>query len=402
MIVKILAPSATFKAVRYNTDKVEKDNGELMKVANFGALQGLDQLKPADYVNYLTARSATSSRIRYPQFHAVISCKGKSHTKQELAAIAELWLKGMGYETQPYLLVFHKDTRNNHIHMVSTRIDNDGRKINDSFEKIRAYQILNQVMGIDEKQQTVSDIEKAMGYSFATRAQFMMLLEAKGYTLKLTDEYYLVCRYGKQQGSIKLDLVDTQIGTYRKDIDRLAQLRAVVGKYCRNHDATLVRTTLKLPGGMETNSNGYTSKLADFMASKFGIQVLFHSRDNKPVYGYTVIDHAKKIVYKGGDLMPLAEFAMNIEDVTSLPEYDLGKETILISDDINDEQIDNTSLDKATDYPTAPDANGFFTEQAPANTWLSEISLEISDDIDDEAILGRNRQRKRKARTNTR
>lgn len=33
---------------------------------------------------------------------------------------------------------------------------------------------------------------------------------------------------------------------------------------------------------------------------------------------------------------------------------------------------------------------------------LNEFSIDISDDIDDEAILGRNRHRKRKARTNTR
>ncbi|KQB99872.1 relaxase/mobilization nuclease domain-containing protein [Pedobacter sp. Hv1] len=397
MIVKILAPSATFKAVRYNTDKVDKDNGELMKVANFGALQGLGQLKPSDYVNYLEARSATSSRIRYPQFHAVISCKGKSHTKQELTAIAELWLKGMGYGTQPYLLVFHKDTLNNHIHLVSTRIDESGRKIKDSYEKIRAYQVLNQVMGIDEKQQAVTDIEKAMEYNFNTRAQFMMLLEAKGYTLKLTDGYYLVCRYGKQQGSIELALVDAQIGAYRKDRDRLAQLRAITEKYRGSHDPALVRATVPLAGGKATKPQGYTSELAEFLASKFGMQVLFHGKDDKPAYAYTLVDHAKKIVFKGGDLMPLAEFTKNLENVIPISEHYARTDASLA-----DEQINDTSQEVATEYAPAFETNSFSSEQILASTWLSEINLEISDDIDDEAILGRNRQRKRKARTNTR
>src|SRR5690606_29651000 len=121
MIVRILKKSETFKGVRYNTSKVEKNKGELMKVQNFGALQALNLLRPQDYRNYLEAISARNSRIKYPQFHVVISAKGRSHSKEELTITAEQWLKGMGYGEQPYLLIFHKDTSNNHIHIVSTR-----------------------------------------------------------------------------------------------------------------------------------------------------------------------------------------------------------------------------------------------------------------------------------------
>ena len=41
MIVKILSSSASFDGVSYNTGKINKGKGELMKVKNFGALQGL-------------------------------------------------------------------------------------------------------------------------------------------------------------------------------------------------------------------------------------------------------------------------------------------------------------------------------------------------------------------------
>jgi hypothetical protein len=52
MIVKILSSSATFNGVSYNTNKVDRNKGELMKVANFGPLQGLSTLRPQDYINY--------------------------------------------------------------------------------------------------------------------------------------------------------------------------------------------------------------------------------------------------------------------------------------------------------------------------------------------------------------
>lgn len=408
MIVKILAPSATFKAVRYNTDKVDKDKGELLKVANFGALQGLEHLRPSDYINYLEARSAMSSRIKLPQFHAVISCKGKSHSKEELALIAEQWLMGMGYGEQPYLLVFHKDTDNNHIHMVSTRIDSGGRKISDSYEKIRVYQVLNQVMGLDEKQQAAKAIEKAMEYSFSTRAQLMMLLEAQRYTLKIFNGHYLVSKFGRQQGKIELAKVDERIKNYEKDINRLAQLRAIIEKYRSSYSPVLEPLETSLPGGKSVRVIGYTSSLTRLMAEKFGIKILYHSSQGKPAYGYTIIDHAKKVVFKGGDLMPLAELIMPGIIENSAPEIhpknNISEDNRTVGHDnmASDGNLQKEYLALDTGSDSANTSTPASISENETSSWLAEINLEISDDIDDEAILGRNRQRKRKARTNTR
>lgn len=404
MIVKILLPSATFKGVSYNSDKIEKDKGELMKVENFGALQALEHLKPQDYINYLEARSKTSARIRYPQLHAVISCKGKSHSKEQLTDIASRWMKGMGYGQQPYLLVFHKDTGNNHIHIVSTRIDENGKKINDSYEKIRAYQVLNQVMGMDEKEQVSKDLDKALSYKFSTRPQFMMLLESQGYTLKLAKGQYLLFKYGKQQGTIDAALVDARIKLYQKNIDRLAQLRAITERYRVSHDPAAIPVNTTLPGGKAAKPTGYTSQLAELLAEKFGVQVLYHGKAGMPPYGYTIIDHAQKTVYKGGELMPIAEFirpsSSQLPDNTS-PVAETSKPDVTIGPAFQSE------ADKQDDpgFPAGQDQAAVFHsygQDSPSNTWLPEINLDIADDIDDEAILGRNRQRKRKARTNSR
>lgn len=422
MIVKILLPSATFRGVSYNTTKIENDKGELMKVENFGALQALEHLKPKDYINYLEVRSKTSARIKYPQFHAVISCKGKSHSKEQLTEIATAWLKGMGYENQPYLLVFHKDTDNNHIHIVSTRIDENGKKINDSYEKIRAYQVLNQVMGLDEKETVNKDLEKAMSYNFSTRPQFMMLLECQGYSLKLTRGQYQLFKYGKLQGSIDVSEVDAKISLYNQNIDRLAQLRAITEKYRLSHSPVAVPLTTPLPGGNAAKPTGYTSELAEVLASKFGLQILYHGKPGLPPYGYTVIDHARTTVYKGGELMPIAEFIKPSSDLQQDNESPVESETVKQGDsdfyvapdqsagDFNNNDITPTLQSETvkqddTDSSIPPDKSSDvsgFTEEPTTTTWFPEINLDIADDIDDEAILGRNRQRKRKARTNTR
>lgn len=415
MIVKILDPSATFKGVRYNTNKVDKDKGELMKVANFGALQALQNLRPKDYVNYLEAQSAASSRTKYPQLHAVISCKGRSHSKEELTTIAEQWLSGMGYGEQPYLLVFHKDTANNHIHIVSTRVGRDGKKINDSFEKIRAYEVLNRVVGVDEKQQANKDIEKVLDYSFSTRAQFMMVHEAQGYSLKLSDGKYQISRYGKRQGTVSLEQVNTKIGTFSKDINRLAQLRAVFAKYRNQYDPAVVHVPAPLPGNRPSAPSGYTSAMAQMLSDKFGVQIIFHGKDGKPPYGYTIIDHSRKMVYKGKDLMPLTEFITPSEDRHEIsPKADIKKPTVKGWVSQPEEIItENGYVQSAKDdltEPTEKERKSVSQETAKVTDyihettaqWITNIQIDISDDIDDEAIHGRNRRRKRKARTNTR
>lgn len=390
MIVKILPPSATFKGVRYNTNKVDKDKGELMKVSGFDALQALQNLRPEDYVNYLEAQSAASNRTKYPQLHAVISCKGRSHSKEELTTIAEEWLKGMGYGQQPYLLVFHKDTNNNHLHVVTTRVGKDGKKINDSFEKIRAYEVLNRIVGVDEKQEVDKNIEKALSYGFSTRAQFMMLLEARGYSLNLSDGVYQISRYGKRQGTVSLEQVDVRIVSFQKDTNRLAQLRAVFAKYRSQYDPAVVHVPAPFPGNRSSAPSGYTSAMAQMLSGKFGVQIIFHGKDGKPPYGYTVIDHSRKMVYKGKDLMPLAEFIAPSQDT---PEISAKAET----------KADRTEpTEKERELLHEETATHTDHVQGTSEQWIPNIQIDIADDIDDEAIHGRNRRRKRKARTNTR
>ena len=85
MIIKILSSSASFSAVRYNTDKIDRGMGELMVARNFGALDHLSGIRPQDYINYFKLLAAGNSRISKPQFHAVISADGKSASAWELS-----------------------------------------------------------------------------------------------------------------------------------------------------------------------------------------------------------------------------------------------------------------------------------------------------------------------------
>ncbi|HVX00197.1 MAG TPA: relaxase/mobilization nuclease domain-containing protein, partial [Candidatus Babeliaceae bacterium] len=144
MIAHILEkPSRTFAGVKYNTDKVNRNTGELMLIANFGAMHALSNPRPQDLVNYLLMVSAQNKVIKNTQFHAVISANGRNYNKQELTKAAVMWLKEMKYGDQPYLIVFHKDTENNHVHIVSSRVGKDGKQIDRDYEQVRAVRNIN-------------------------------------------------------------------------------------------------------------------------------------------------------------------------------------------------------------------------------------------------------------------
>lgn len=304
MVVKILSSSATFAGVRYNTNKVESGNGELMKVSGFGALNALGVLKPEDYKNHLKAVSGVNKRVSYPQFHAVISTKGRLHDKYALTEIATEWLNKMGYGDQPYLIIFHSDTLNNHVHIVSTRIGRDGKKISSAFEKVRGSQHLNNVLGLDEKHSAAKDIEKALAYSFSTQAQFRMILESRGYVLREQEGKLEVMKFGVQQGEVNLSAIEQQL----KKADhsaRIKQIKAIFYKYAAQYDTVLVSNTMALPGAYAKITKGFTSEFTACLKQKLGLELVYHASGDKPPYGYSIIDHDQKIVIKGGEVMAL-------------------------------------------------------------------------------------------------
>jgi len=403
MIVKFLRPASSFKGVGYSFAKMLLDKGELMEVKNFGALAGLSNPRAEDYVNYLEAVTDKNKRIVNPQLHVAISTKGSDHSKSELTTIAEKWLEGMGYGSHPYLIIFHKDTQNNHVHLVSTRIGRDGKKVKDSYERVKGYQVLNEVMGLDENLQVQKDKNDALTYNFSSRAQFMMLLEVKGYTLNLKDGVYQIFKFGKKLDSLPVEKVDEKIADHQQNKKRLAQLRAIIEKYRPDFNPALFPETSKLAGGGEGKTTGYNSELAGMLQRDFGLQIFFHAKDGKQPYGYTVIDHAKKAVYKGGDLMPLAEF---IKPAPEQANHTTTNKPVEISEFPESEEFESPQIngDESENW-YADDMENYHTEftgfQAPG-IYVPPLRIDISDDIDDEQINGRNRKRKRKARTNTR
>lgn len=153
MIATILPSSTSFHAVGYNERKVAKGVAHLLEIKNFGAVELLTRHTATDLVSYLQTYSSRNSRIKKAQFHVAVSCRGHEKTEEELLDFAHEYMKEMGYGNpgQPMLVYAHTDTDNTHIHIITSRIAPDGRKIDHNHERVRSQQVIDRLLGKDNK-----------------------------------------------------------------------------------------------------------------------------------------------------------------------------------------------------------------------------------------------------------
>ena len=280
MIATILKSSSSFSAVRYNERKVENGVAELVAIRNFGYLQDAPDMRGITSLrNYLMDYSARNDRTRMTQFHAAISCKGSEYSKEELIKIAEQYLDKMGYNNdgQPVLMYFHHDTGNNHLHIVTSRISPDGKKIADSMENIRSLKAIESIMSIDQKHQNSEMMKLAKSYHFESVSQFMAVFETSGYEAYIQDKDIYIKRGGQVQDSIAVKDVEKLCRKNgEEEKKRIRQLRAILKKY--------------------RDQSSSREELEAMLKKKFGISLKFLGKEFTP-YGYMVVDNATKSVF---------------------------------------------------------------------------------------------------------
>ena len=342
MIVKILgSASSNFHGVQYNDKKVEKGTGELMLMKNFPSF--INENSSQEGVrNYLKSISK-NEKVKKPQFHAVISTKFQQHNKEELTKVAEDFMQEMSYGNQPFIVVFHNDTENNHVHIVSTRVDKSTRKkLNDSYERLKAQKALADTL---EKRYGISSeekLEKLLNYQISSLKQLEILLERNGFKLtkNTNDENALdILKNG-----VKLKILNgNQISfTTNSDNNRSKQLKAILIKYkhlCSNKVFKVEdnrKQQSKLPEEKHKDDwkpkIEFESELQKKLKEVFGIDVVFHHKDELHPFGYTLIDHKTGTIYKGSEILKmnnLFEFTSEVMDkklFESLKDYNLSDE----------------------------------------------------------------------------
>ena len=331
MVAKISHGASLYGALNYNHEKVERGTAEILSgnrmISDRPGLPSRDmRLALLSFENYLLANRNTEK----PVLHIALSPAPEDKLDDEqLAELAQMYMQKMGYGNQPYITYKHGDTYNTHIHIVSVCVDEEGRKINDSFEHRRSMTACRELetdFGLrnsadmeernlkaelkkikasegDIRHQIGNTLKAVLGsYRFQTFGEYSAVLstfniearqvrgEFKGepYTgiiYSATDDSGKVVsppfkssRFGKRFGNERLEKKMFSHTTDFKDGKWTPAIHAQVA-YVMRH----ARSREELTG----------------LLKKARIDVIFRENEKGRIYGVTFIDHNRREVFNG-------------------------------------------------------------------------------------------------------
>lgn len=331
MVAKINVGSSLFGALAYNQKKIIEGEGQVL--CSNKMTENLDggfdiHRCLVDFERQLPDDIKTEK----PIIHISLNPHPDDRLSDEqLASIAQEYLEKLGYGNQPYMVYKHEDIERHHIHIVSLRVDDTGKKINDSFEHQRSKTItreLEKKYGLRpaEKQQRseaylskkvihqegnvkgqIANLIKSLSirYHFQSFNEYRALLslyniyveETKGEVRRRVYNglvYFAADDNGNKTGNpFKSSLFGKSVG-YKAIQERCERSKEMIKeKGFREQTKKTVATTIRKEG---TRSE-FESEL-----KRKGIDVIFRENDSGRIYGVTFIDHNTECVFNGSRL----------------------------------------------------------------------------------------------------
>ena len=128
MVARINTGKSISKALNYNEKKVQQNDAKLLLAHNF--IKDPDQLTFYDKLRSFEKLTSLNERTTTNTLHVSLNFDPSENLPDErVTAIADDYMKRIGFGNQPYLVYRHYDTCHPHIHIVSTNIQRDGSRI---------------------------------------------------------------------------------------------------------------------------------------------------------------------------------------------------------------------------------------------------------------------------------
>ena len=372
MIAKISATENLGGALGYNFKKVEKGEASILLAAE------LYQDKEGNYTMEevfadMEALIPKKCRTKKTVFHCSLNPHpDEKLSDEQLTQIAKEYMEALGYGKQPYIVFKHNDIAREHIHIVSLRVDSQGRKINDRYECRRSKKItdalekkynlipsskvsertttetpkFNVVQG-NIKEQVANTVHSAMKhYTFCSLGELNAILSK--YNLAV-EEVKIEYR-GKRYDGLVYALTDdkgNKVSTpiHASDIGRGVGYATIQNKMQKSKEAVkslIPAVRRKVLEVMRTSPQ--TEERLRQRLEEQGLRVIIRKTDNGRIYGITFIDDEKGIALNGSRLGK-GYAANKFNEYFSNPEKNpFSDETLYGNPSVSHEQINNMRL----------------------------------------------------------
>lgn len=328
MVAKITIGSGLFGAIKYNADKVNEGKGQLLdtnKIFN----DGTGKVDIAQALHDFERHMPLQMRTEKPVIHVSLNPHPDDRlTDKELTEMAHEYMQRMGYGDQPYIIVKHEDIDRHHLHIISVRVDEQGKRINSDFTHKRSLAIvqdferrynLHKCEKRENRQQNpllpvnpdTGDIKKQVGntvkavfrdYQFQTIGELRALLSL----YNLTVEEVRGNAKGEDYNGLVYSVIDAN-GNKVGNPFKSSLFGKTVGYEALQRKAAFSKKNIK-----EKNLTDPTRKTLEYalrrtydkdelvqMLKTKGIDCVFRYTDEGRLYGATFIDHRTHCVLNG-------------------------------------------------------------------------------------------------------
>jgi len=332
MIAKIGKGSNMYGAILYNQQKVDRENGTVLLLNKIP--DTVDGKYSVAYFNkcfepYLSANIKTEKTVRHISLNPYPADKVND---EQFTEMAQEYMERMGYGNQPYIVFKHIDIDRTHIHIVSTCVGTDGKKIPDDYDHPRSMAIcrdLEQKYNLqkaNEQEQKQAnrffkpvdykngDIKSQIAsvvrylpkyYSFSTMGSYNAVLslfniraeEVKGERngQPVNGLVYLALdeNGNKTSNPFKASLFgkDASIAQLQKHFEQSKQ------KMKTNPARSVLKDTIELAIHTTINESEFKKQLTEQ-----GINTVLRRNNEGRIYGITFIDHESRSVWNGSTL----------------------------------------------------------------------------------------------------
>lgn len=335
MVANITSGSNLYGALLYNMEKVGQGQAQIVtgnRIFDSPATGRPDmQSCMNSFRLYLEANRNTTDTV----FHVSLNPDPKDNLSDEqFAAVAREYMERLGYGDQPYIVFSHQDIFRKHYHIVSVRVDETGRKIDDGNEWRRSMAILRELEqkyhltpsvkgqklsdlasvkkvehGKENLKQQISSVVRLLTqqYRFGSLTELNALLNL--YNVHLEERkgeangqryhgivYSALNDKGEPVGvPIKSSRIGKDVGFERLEKKRLADLEKYIGS-----PELKARTRNEVIRAMH---EARTKREFTRSLKRRGIDTLFRENTRSGrIYGVTFIDHNTKMVLNGSRL----------------------------------------------------------------------------------------------------
>ena len=335
MVAKITTPHSILRVLSYNEKKVQRGTAECIYAGNF--LLEAEQLNFYNKLHRFKHRTELNQRATTNMLHVSLNFSPKEKLSHEkLISIASLYLEKIGFAKQPFLVYQHHDAGHPHIHIVTTSILENGKRINTFNIGKNQSEIARKEIEIQFNLTKASDqklnkelAEKALapqkiyyGFSEIKRGITNVLDEVINHykytsipelnaVLKL---YNLIADRGSEESRIYknrgliyriIDNENKKIGVPIKasSIYSKPTLNFIEKKFAENEKAR-IPFKQKLKTAIDWTLSKKPSGISEFIIElqREKINVALRRNEKGFLYGISFIDHRTKSVFNGSDL----------------------------------------------------------------------------------------------------